>query len=92
MTEEEYIKSFPKNAGEKYWDKIEMAVESTQVQILTYNNSLVMNPYYFAISSGKTENSEDVFNKNIPYLRSVEIQVMKRPKTLRLIIFLLIIR
>ena len=72
ITKEEYIKRLPKNSGEKYWDKIKLAVESTQGQILTYNNSLVMDPYYFAISSGKTENSEDVFNKNIPYLRSVE--------------------
>jgi len=72
ITKEEYIKSLPKNSGEKYWDKIKLAVGSTQGQVLTYNNSLVMDPYYFAISSGKTENSEDVFSNSIPYLRSVE--------------------
>jgi len=55
VTKEEYIKLLPKNTGEKYWDKIAMAVKSTQGQGLTYNNSLVMEPYYFAISSGKTE-------------------------------------
>jgi len=39
---------------------------------LTYNSDLVMEPYYFATSSGNTENSEDVFSNSIPYLRSVE--------------------
>ena len=72
MTKEERIKLWDKSSGEKYWDKIKMAVEGTQGQVLTYNNSLVMEPYYFATSSGKTENSEDVFSNSIPYLRSVE--------------------
>ncbi len=72
MTKEERIKLWPKSSGEKYWDKIEMAVKSTQGQVLTYNNSLVMEPYYFATSSGKTENSEEVFSNSIPYLRSVD--------------------
>ncbi len=31
-----------------------------------------MEPYYFSTSSGKTENSEEVFSTSIPYLRSVE--------------------
>lgn len=72
MTKEERIKLWPKNSAEKYWSKIEMAVKGTQGQVLTYNNSLVMEPYYFATSSGKTENSEEVFSDSIPYLRSVE--------------------
>ncbi|MBU3143129.1 stage II sporulation protein D [Clostridium sp. CF012] len=70
-SKEERIKLWVKD-GEKYWDKIKAAVEGTQGQVLTYNNSLVMEPYYFATSSGKTENSEDVFSNSIPYLRSVE--------------------
>lgn len=72
MTKEEYINSLPKGSGIIYWNKIKLAVESTRGQVLTYNNSLVMDPYYFAISSGKTENSGDVFGNSIPYLRSVE--------------------
>lgn len=71
MAKEERIKLWGKD-GDKYWDKIKTAVVSTQGEVLTYNNSLVMEPYYFATSSGKTENSEDVFSNNIPYLRSVE--------------------
>jgi len=71
-TREERLKSWPKSSGENYWDKIKAAVEGTEGQVLTYNNSLVMEPYYFATSSGKTENSEDVFSSSIPYLRSVD--------------------
>lgn len=71
-TKEERLKLWPKSSGEEYWDKIKSAVGGTQGQVLTYNNSLVMEPYYFATSSGKTENSEDVFSNSIPYLRSVE--------------------
>lgn len=75
MDKEERINLWNKDGkknGEKYWNKIKTAVEGTQGQVLTYNGSLVMEPYYFATSSGKTENSEDVFSNSIPYLRSVE--------------------
>ncbi|MBZ9621642.1 stage II sporulation protein D [Clostridium sp. FP2] len=71
MNKEDRIKLWVKD-GRKYWDKIETAVKCTQGQVLTYNNSLVMEPYYFATSSGKTENSEEVFSNKIPYLRSVK--------------------
>jgi stage II sporulation protein D len=72
MTKEERIKLWDKSSAEKNWAKIELAVKGTIGQILTYNNRLVMEPYYFATSSGKTENSEEVFSNSIPYLRSVE--------------------
>ena len=72
LPKEERIKIWGKKLGEGYWNKVKMAVEGTAGQVLTYNNNLVMEPYYFATSSGKTENSEEVFSNNIPYLRSVE--------------------
>jgi len=72
MTKEESVKAWGKDKGEEYWDKIKKAVEGTAGQVLTYNNNLVMEPYYFSTSSGRTENSEDVFSDSIPYLRSVE--------------------
>jgi len=72
MAKAQRIKEWPKGKGEELWDKIKMAVQGTAGQVLTYNNELVMEPYYFATSSGKTENSEDVFSSNIPYLKSVE--------------------
>lgn len=72
-SKEERIKLWAsKKLGEEYWKKIKLAVESTSGQVLTYNGKLVMEPYYFATSSGKTENSEDVFSSSIPYLKSVE--------------------
>ncbi|MGH4119198.1 stage II sporulation protein D [Clostridium sp.] len=74
-TKDELIRAWEKaskNSGEKYFQKIKMAVESTSGQVLTYNSKLVMEPYYFATSSGKTENSEDVFSGSVPYLKSVE--------------------
>lgn len=43
---------------------------------------MVINPYYFAISSDKTGNSEEVFNKNILYLRIVESPGDEKAKTL----------
>ncbi|MBU3111523.1 stage II sporulation protein D [Clostridium lacusfryxellense] len=61
-----------KNKGEQLWNKISKAVKDTSGEVLTYNNELVMEPYYFSTSSGKTENSEEVFSTSIPYLRSVE--------------------
>jgi stage II sporulation protein D len=72
MTKEERMKLWSSSSAEKNWDKIKMAVESTRGKVLIYNNDLVMEPYYFATSSGMTENSEDVFSNKIPYLRSVE--------------------
>jgi stage II sporulation protein D len=72
ITKEERMRLWPKSSSEKYWSKIEMAVTSTLGEVLTYNGELVMEPYYFATSSGKTENSEEVFSNSIPYLRSVE--------------------
>lgn len=74
MTKEERMKLWDNNSAQEQdnWNKIELAVESTLGQVLTYNDSLVMEPYYFATSSGKTENSEEVFSNSVPYLRSVE--------------------
>ena len=50
--------------------KIEEAVMSTRGIVLMYDNELIT-PMFFAMSSGATENSEDVFATKRPYLRSV---------------------
>ena len=55
----------------KYWNKITDAVQQTAGQVITYDNKLVMEPYFFAISSGKTEDGVDAFNTDAPYLKSV---------------------
>jgi len=75
VTKAERIKEWNKdnkNKGEQLWNKIKDAVSDTSGEVLTYNDELVMEPYYFSTSSGKTENSEEVFSTSIPYLRSVE--------------------
>ena len=59
------------DAFEVHFSTIEEAVMSTQGIVLTYENELIT-PMFFAMSSGATENSEDVFPSSRPYLRSVE--------------------
>ncbi|MBS4212645.1 stage II sporulation protein D [Neobacillus rhizophilus] len=62
-----------KNWGKDYdWKKKKIieAVRSTSGQILTYNGEPI-NATFFSTSNGFTENSEDYWSGNIPYLRSV---------------------
>ena len=54
------------------WNKVTEAVEQTKGQILTYNGKLVLEPLYFSVSSGNTENVADVFASKEPYLSSVK--------------------
>lgn len=49
---------------------IKQAVDDTKGQILTYDDKAIL-PLYFSTSSGMTENSEDVFKSQYPYLKSV---------------------
>ena len=72
INKDERINEWGKVKGEEYWNKISNAVKATAGEVLTYNDNLVMEPYYFSTSSGRTENSEDVFSTIVPYLRSVE--------------------
>jgi len=72
MYKEERMSLWPKKKGEEYWEKISKAVEETKGEVITYDGSLVMTPYYFSTSSGKTEDAIDVFNKGQPYLKSVQ--------------------
>lgn len=55
---------------DKYYSKISKAVDETRGLVIVYQNALIV-PAYHAISGGRTENSEDVWNNKIPYLRSV---------------------
>lgn len=58
--------------GQEYWDKISKAVDETKGKVLAYNKELVQYPQFFSTSSGKTENSKDVFSGDLPYLVSTE--------------------
>lgn len=72
MYKEDRMNSWPKKKKEEYWEKLTKAVKETKGEVLTYNGELVMAPYYFSTSSGKTEDAADVFSHEIPYLKSVE--------------------
>lgn len=64
-----------KSNGEEWmkssYSKIKEAVNQTKGQIITYNETPIL-PLYFSTSSGKTENSEEVFSTKYPYLKSVD--------------------
>lgn len=71
-SKEELINKWGEENGEKYWNKIREAVDSTKGMVLTYNGELVKYPLFFSTSSGKTESAEDATWGDIPYLKSVE--------------------
>lgn len=52
-------------------DKLKEAVKATEGKILTYNDQPIT-PAFFSTSNGYTENSEDYWENELPYLRSVE--------------------
>ena len=54
-----------------YYNRITEAVTATSGQIMTYENEPI-SVSYFSTSNGYTENSEDYYTNEIPYLRSVE--------------------
>jgi len=51
-------------------DAIERAVRDTTNEILLYQNQPI-EAFFHACSGGRTENSRDVFQKDLPYLRSI---------------------
>lgn len=51
--------------------KVTEAVSATQGEILTYNDAPIF-PAFFSTSNGYTENSEDYWENELPYLRSVK--------------------
>ncbi len=65
------LNSWPKDKRDEYLKKINEAVDSTRGEVITYNGNVISDPFFFSCSSGKTENSEDVFSSAEPYLRSV---------------------
>lgn len=65
------LEKYSQDWFDKYWNKIDIAVELTRGEILTYDNK-VIEPLFHSTSGGKTENSEEVFGTFMPYLRSVE--------------------
>ena len=56
---------------DKYWSKIEEAVNSTKGEIIYYDGEII-EPLYHSTSGGMTEDSIDVFATDVPYLKSVK--------------------
>ena len=53
------------------YNLVKEAVDDTKGQIIVYEDKPIL-PLYFSTSAGKTENSEDVFSTQYPYLVSVD--------------------
>lgn len=65
-----------------YYYKVKKAVDDTAGQVLTYQGELI-DPAYHASCSGRTENSEDVWRDQVPYLRSVSCPYDADPEPLQ---------
>ncbi len=70
LTDQE-LKNNWKNEYEQKINKINKAITETTGEYLTYKGQIV-NAMFFSTSTGKTENSEEVFVSALPYLRSVD--------------------
>lgn len=72
MNKKERISTWKNSEAESNWNKIKNAVLDTKGQVITYENSILEYPQFFATSSGKTEDAKDVFSIDVPYLKSEE--------------------
>jgi stage II sporulation protein D len=70
VTDEEMTKNWGDKKVE-YLQKITDAVNSTAGQAIYYDDEEIQ-VFYFASAGGRTEDSENVYSKALPYLRSVE--------------------
>ena len=59
---------------EKNYDKIKQAVKETSGQVIVYEGELI-DAVYHSTSAGKTQNAEDVWKYEHPYLKSVMSRV-----------------
>lgn len=56
---------------DKYKNKLKQAISDTKDEVMFYNDEII-EAYYFSMSNGKTEESENVFKENLPYIKSVD--------------------
>lgn len=75
--DESVMKEKWKNNFDKYYNKINNAVNDTKGEYMTYNDKTII-AFYFSISNGKTENVENVFSQKLDYLVSVDSSWDKR--------------
>lgn len=60
-----------KDKYEEKNNKIKQVIVETKGEYMTYNNE-VIEAFFFSTSTGKTENSGEVFQTQLPYLKSVD--------------------
>lgn len=70
MTEEQMRKEWGADDFTSNWDKITQAVAETKGLIITYAGQPI-DAAFFSTSNGYTENSEDYWGNEVPYLKSV---------------------
>lgn len=70
-SERELIEAHGEDWEKDGYEKVKKACKETEGQMLYYQGQLVMQPLFFSSSGGQTENSEDVFSGEFPYLISV---------------------
>ena len=68
--DDEYLKKAWGNNYINNINKIKKAIIETSGEYLSYNGE-VIEAFYFSTSTGKTENGEEIFSGNAPYLKSV---------------------
>lgn len=62
---------FKANRSGALWDKVLNAVKATEGEIITYKGKPI-SAVFFSTSSGRTEDAENVWGKEVPYLKSVK--------------------
>ncbi|WP_028844393.1 SpoIID/LytB domain-containing protein [Thermodesulfovibrio thiophilus] len=67
--------------GDESTEETEKAVKETKGQILSYNGEPVI-AFYHACSVGSTEDPEEVFGREVPYLKPVNVPSTPSPYTL----------
>lgn len=70
-TTDELVQAHGKDWKNSGLVKVKKACAETEGELLYYNKKLVTQPLFFSSSGGQTENSEDVFSGEYPYLVSV---------------------
>ena len=71
FTEAQLVERWGQDWLTNYWGKISAAAESTVGQVMAYDGQIV-NAVFHSSSSGRTENSKDVWGGDVPYLVSVD--------------------
>lgn len=71
ISKENRLARWEEEKREEYWNKIVEAVDSTNMQYITYEGKAI-NAFFHSNSGGKTELASSVWGGSLPYLQIVE--------------------